>query len=128
MYGDTPLESRPSEDQRERLQDFLIEVMALSRKYGMVIATELEGSPPVVFDVHADTIVGIDFGYVVDEDKNNKVVAYQCADSILDGVWIVEQDDGSLVQQRYWKRDPRSAADGPPAQAGDGPRGIRSSS
>lgn len=106
MYGDTPMESRPSDDQRERLQDFLVEVMALSRKYGMVIATEQNGEPPVVFDTKNDTIVGIGFGYVLDEERQNVVTEYWCEDSILDGVWIVEREDGTLVEQRYWHRDP----------------------
>jgi hypothetical protein len=103
MYRDTPLEAQPTEDQRERLQDFLVEVMALSRKYGMVIASDKSGEPPVVIDIHSDSIVGIDFFYVVDEQRNNLVTEYWCEDSILDGVWIVEEADGSLTEQRYWR-------------------------
>lgn len=97
------MENHPTDDQRARLQDFLIEVMHASRRYGMLIATAKNDEPPVVIDVERGTIVGIDFEYITDEENDNLVKSYWCESSILDGVWIVEADDGSLVEQRYWK-------------------------
>lgn len=108
MWGQAPLESQPTEEQRTRLQDFLAEVMLASRRYGMVIDRHDATVAPTIVDIAADTIVGLDLKYVVNAD--GKIVSYDCDDSILDGVWPVERGDGSLVEQRYWNHDPSGRA------------------
>ena len=108
-FNDLPMESRPSQDQRERLLDFLVESMALARKYQMLIATvrdaELDVTIPAIVDLNAQTIVGIDLTYVQDPNSG-RIRAYLPKDSVLDDVWIVEQDDGTFVEQRYWSGEP----------------------
>ncbi len=90
MYGETfELELRPDEDQRERLRDFLSELMLISRKYGILIETHHRGEQPMLVDLHTDTVVGIDLAYRVHGDF---VRSYECDMAIYDGVWPVVND------------------------------------
>lgn len=99
------LEMRPSADQKQRLEDFLTELMAITRRYGMLITAEPVTGEPVILDIDSDTIVGVDFFFAVDETNHNRVLMYTCESSILDGVWLVEADDGTWQQQRYSPHD-----------------------
>lgn len=89
------LESGPTPDQQERLEDFLNELTMLSRKYGMILDAYGDLDPPVVRDVHTGTIVGLQVTYFVDPLEPEKIIAYDCLGaSILDGVWLVDTPNG----------------------------------
>lgn len=99
------LESRPSAEQKQRLQDFLLEMLVLSRRYGMLVTQDPNTGNTVVVDTDNETVVGIDFFFATDAKNDHRVLMYTCESSILDGVWVVESDDGSWTQQRYSRHD-----------------------
>lgn len=89
------LEGRPTREQQLRLEDFLSELMFLSRKYGLLIDTYGDLESPVVRDLTTGTIVGLRLVYFVDPQDPSKVVSYDFdGASILDGIWMVDTPTG----------------------------------
>jgi hypothetical protein len=95
-YTDTlDLENRPTPAQQEALEDFLNELMLISRKYGMLIDSYGDFETPVIRDVAKGTIVGLHLAYFVDPHEPSTILSYDCSGaSILDGVWLVDTSDG----------------------------------
>lgn len=89
-----PLESRPTDDQKHRLEDWLSELKAICRKYGLILDTE-DGELRII-DVRRGTTIGIGLAWLA---EGPKITAYDCAGSILDGVWLVDTDDGPVEQR-----------------------------
>lgn len=98
-----PLEGRPSVDQRERLEDFLDELTLICRRYNLLLDGYVEGETIQVLDLDSGNVVGLNLLYTVQE-RTGKVVAYDCEHSILDGVWLVDAEDGPVEQHTLVER------------------------
>lgn len=98
-YGeDLALEGNPTRAQQRRLDDFLSELMLISRKYQLVIDSYVGYEVPVVRDVESGTVVGLQLAYHVDVQHPTHVVSYDFAGgSILDGVWLVDTPQGPVA-------------------------------
>lgn len=92
------LEGAPTDDQKERLEDFLSELMLLSRKYKILLSDEHETTQ--LLDVRTMTLIGLGLVFWTAPGEPRRVVSYTPADSILDGTWLVDTEDGPLEQQQ----------------------------
>ena len=90
------LEGNPGDDQKERLEDFLSELNHITRKYGILLLDESELS--YLFDVWANSIIGVGLAHFAAPDNPKRIVGYVPADSILDGTWLVDGPDGPVEQ------------------------------
>lgn len=98
MPDDLPLEGAPTYEQHARLSDFLTELMAISRRYGMVINAYHEDGAPSVVDVTRGTTVGMHLNYFLDAHGDG-IAGYDFnVASILDGVWQVDTPQGPRDQ------------------------------
>lgn len=89
-----PLEGTPQDRQKELLEDFLTELGFLSRRYGLALVDDHETVQ--LIDVASQSIIGV--GLVHDVDLAGRLRGYLAADSILDGVWLVDSADGPVEQ------------------------------
>lgn len=102
------LEGHPSDDQKERLEDFLTELMCITRKYGILL---MDGEETVeLLDLQSGTYLGIGLAFFTAPRDAARIVGYVPSDSILDGTWLVDGVDGPieqrLVQNVFPVRDP----------------------
>lgn len=107
-----PLEGHPSDDQKERLEDWLSELMLICRRYGLVLDTD--DADTRVVDVWSNTVIGVGLQYIVADDRDQpKIHSYDCAGSILDGAWLVDTPEGPQEQRAV--SSPFPHRDRPPA-------------
>lgn len=99
------LEGNPSDEQKSRLEDWLVELKFICRNYQLLLDTD-EGDVRIV-DLLSNTTIGIGLTSLLNDD--GLITDYDCTGSILDGVWLVEGPAG-LVEQRsiapVWTRRP----------------------
>lgn len=104
--ADIELEGRPDDGQKERLEDFLSELMLITRKYGILL---VDGHETLQFlDVREQSrLVGVGLvGFTSTKDPD-RVLMYVPADSILDGSWLVDTDSGPVEQRAVMNVFPR---------------------
>lgn len=99
------LEGTPVDDQKERLEDFFTELMLLTRKYQILLSDEHETVQ--IIDMPSGNLVGVGITYWTAVDDDRKVIEYTPADSILDGVWLVDTVDGPQEQHQVGSVFPR---------------------
>ncbi len=100
------MEGNPTEAQKSRLQDFLVELMLLCRQYNLLLDTY--DADTRVIDLGTNTIVGIGLDYIVLEVDGEQIITnYECDGSILDGVWLVDTDSGPREQRELGRAHPR---------------------
>lgn len=95
-----PLETNPSGGQQIRLGAWLHEVARACRRNAIRLVN-IDGEMGMV-DMINDTLIGV--GLVTFEDDDGNVRQVECDGSILDGVWLVENEHGETVEQRSLKR------------------------
>lgn len=95
MTEDLDVESTPTDDQKERLENFLTELMLLSRKYRILLMDEAETVE--ILDVPSQHVIGVGLGWFIDDGR---VKEYVPVDSILDGAWPMEVGD-AVTEQRF---------------------------
>lgn len=95
-----PLEVRPSEAQQVRLDAFLHELARACRRQAIRVVER--GGELHIIDVLSGHLIGV--GLETYEGENGLITSIQCDGSILDGVWLIETDDGRLVEQRELAR------------------------
>lgn len=93
---DFTLEGAPGDDQKERLEDFLSELMLLTRKYRILLADEHETLQ--ILDMPTGNLIGLGLVNWTAPSDDLRVLAYEPADSILDGTWLVDTPDGPVEQ------------------------------
>jgi hypothetical protein len=101
MYGmSEDFEHNPDHETKTRLDDFLYELRALSKRYGIVFDGNVDGAENALIDARTDKIVGYNLGHVLLEGAEvPTVIGYDCEASIQDGSWLVLDDKGDLVEQ-----------------------------
>lgn len=91
------IETNPRPEQRRRLEDFIVELSIISRRYNMLLRTE--SSEIVVTDMITEKVVAIDVFWMFENPQETGAKkyrgAYLVSDSILDGVWEVDTPDGA---------------------------------
>ena len=95
-----PLEGRPTDGQKERLEDWLSELKLICHKYGFLLDTQ-DGDTRVI-DLDRQTVVGMGLFYLVNGEM---ITAYEVESSILDGTWPVDTPSGPREQRfvgRVW--------------------------
>lgn len=91
------LEGHPADEQKHRLEDFLSELMLISRKYGILLVDHHETLQ--FLDLrNRSRLIGMGLVGFTDAIAPDKVLLYLPADSILDGAWEVDTDMGSVEQ------------------------------
>lgn len=100
------LEGRPTDEQKDRLENFLSELMLITRKYGMLLVDDHE-----TLQLHdlrnGNHLVGVGLvGFTSAQDPNH-VLMYVPADSILDGTWLIDTDKGPVEQHAVTNVFPR---------------------
>lgn len=86
-----------------RLWRWLQDLKILSRRHGLTLDMDDEqGGELRVIDLRARTIVGVGIVPQLDDrgSEGLSLRVIDCAGSILDGSWLVEQD-GKLIEQRH---------------------------
>lgn len=99
------LEGAPTDPQKERLEDFLTELMLLSRRYGILLRDEHETTE--FLDLASGNLIGLGIAHFTAPGNDRHVLAYLAADSILDGTWLVDTEDGPVEQWRVMNVFPR---------------------
>jgi hypothetical protein len=102
------MEGHPSDEQKNRLEDWLTELMLISRKY-RIVATCESGDIRLI-DVNTDTV--IELGILPLLDTDGRVTAMDCTGSILDGVWLVDTPTGAAEQRSVGPVWPHRSAHG----------------
>lgn len=92
------LEGAPTDDQKERLESFLVELMLLSRKYQILLHDREETAE--LLDIRTGRLIGMGLAWFTAPDDDCKVLDYVPVDSILDGTWLMDVDEG-FVEQRH---------------------------
>ncbi len=108
---DYTVEGAPDDDQKERLEDFLFELMLVCKRHGVHL---IDADAAVeLIDSGRGTIIGL--GLFADVDAEDCLKRYLPHHSILDGVWPVDSPDGvteqRFVQNTYPRRDPETFRD-----------------
>jgi hypothetical protein len=104
------LEGTPTDDQKERLEDWLQEMKLICRKYSLALTSEDE--EVVVLDLASGNVVGIGIVPLTSGDPPY-ITAFDCAGSILDGVWQVDTPEGPRDQHLVTNVWPRRSPPGP---------------
>lgn len=105
FVGDLNLERRPTPEQKERLEDFLWQLKALSREYEVLVDGYVAVEAPVLRDARSGTVLGLALSYFVGRDSG-VVTGYDCVGgSILDGSWLVDTPDGEREQRHVDGRE-----------------------
>lgn len=91
------LESAPTVAQKQRLSDWLGELMVICQRYR--IALECEDGE--LIDTDSGTVIGVGVAYLIGTDASgvDVITAYDCTGSILDGVWLVDTATGPTEQR-----------------------------
>lgn len=96
---DFALEGNPDDDQKNRLEDFLTELMLLTRRYNVLLLDQEETVQ--ILDLRRQcNLVGVGIVAFTEPGDDSKVVSYMAADSILDGAWLVDTDGGPVEQRQ----------------------------
>lgn len=100
---DVKLEDAPLDDQMERLEDLLTELKILTSRYKIALINTPDGL--MFLDLATQHVIGIDLvAYTRAVGEAQLIDRYDCAHSILDGVWLVLGEDGDeageMVEQR----------------------------
>lgn len=88
------VESTPTDDQKERLEDFLTELGLITRKYRIYLRSTSESL--LIVDAERDTVLGVDLVMWL---NGGHFHAYDIEDSILDGIWMIDTPDGPQEQR-----------------------------
>lgn len=92
------LENWPNASQCIRLGRFLEDLAALCTSQRLVLAVE-DGELRIV-DLERDSVIGIGLDHQLSGRWRHHIDSYNCEGSILDGVWLVENGNGDLVEQQ----------------------------
>jgi hypothetical protein len=85
MDEDLHLEGAPDDDQTQRLEDFLSELMLIARKYQILL---LDPEEDVQFiDLRTHHLIGLGLMFFTPRYRSDTVVAAMAVNSILDGAW-----------------------------------------
>ena len=91
-------ETNPTDDQKHRLRDWLIELAIISQKYGIHWSETDLGL--IIRDQLTGTIIGSGLElFTAIKDGVDRIIAIEISDSILDGVWLVDGPDGPVEQR-----------------------------
>jgi hypothetical protein len=102
------LEGRPDDDQKDRLEHFLAELMLITGKYGILL---VDGHETTEFhDLPSGKLIGVGLVGFTKPSNPDKILMYVPADSILDGAWLVDTDDGAVPQCEVMNVFPRRDA------------------
>jgi hypothetical protein len=88
------VESSPTNEQKERLEDFLSELALITRKYRIYLQSCHESL--LLIDAERDTVLGVDLTLWL---KQGLFVGYDVEDSILDGIWMIDTPEGPQEQR-----------------------------
>lgn len=91
------LEGAPTDDQKERLEDFLTELTLLVRKYRIVLLDVDSGVE--IHDLNSEHLIGLGLSCWTAPGDRRRVREYTPVDSILDGVWPVDTPTGHTEQR-----------------------------
>lgn len=103
------VEAAPEDDQKNRLEEFLAELMLMTRKYMILLC---DGHETLEFvDLRNGNLIGVGLVGFTDRSDPDRIMSYVPADSILDGVWLVDTADGPREQHLVGPVFPRQAGD-----------------
>lgn len=107
------LEGEPTDEQKHRLEDWLSELKIICRRYRILLDTE--DTDTRLIDLERQTVIGIGVTYLTaDRGGRRRITGYDVSDSILDGVWPIDTDEG-VEQQRHggrvWPTHPHEPKD-----------------
>lgn len=91
------LEGAPTDEQKERLDNWLSELKIICRQYGLLLDTD-DGDTRIV-DLYAHTIIGVGLTYLTTGNSHDTITAYDCSGSILDGSWLIDTRAGPIEQR-----------------------------
>jgi hypothetical protein len=102
------VEGAPTDDQKNRLEGFLAELMLISRRYRILLNDPGEGVE--LLDLSTQHVIGLGLDWFTASSDETRITGYVPTDSILDGVWPVDGPDGVTeqrhVQNVFPRRDP----------------------
>ncbi len=98
------VEGQPQDDQKERLENFLSELMLISRRYRILLRDNDECTQ--LLDMNTGNLIGLGLAWFTGEDPHH-ILSYVPVDSILDGTWLVEGPDGPIEQRTLQNVFPR---------------------
>lgn len=105
--ADFEIEGWPDDDQRDRLEHFLSELMLITRKYGILL---VDGHETTEFhDLRSGHLIGVGLVGFTKPSNPDKILMYVPADSILDGAWLVDTKNGPVEQHKIMNVFPRRA-------------------
>ncbi len=87
----------PTDGQKDRLEDFLTELMLLTRKYRILLCDLSETLE--ILDMPTGDVIGLGLAHFIAPDDETVVRGYVPVDSILDGAWPVEGPEGPVEQR-----------------------------
>lgn len=96
-FADAPLEKVPTDDQKERLEDWLQELKLICAKYQMLPDTD-SGEVRII-DLKTGHVIGFGLCHLRDRERPEWIRALDLDGSILDGVWLVDTGDGEREQR-----------------------------
>lgn len=97
MSEELTVEGVPTDDQKDRLEDFLAELRFITGKYQILLVDSDDSVQ--IRDVTTGHLIGL--GLV------RLAGAYLPVDSILDGAWMVDSVNGPVEQHRVMNVYPR---------------------
>lgn len=101
-----PLEGKPTDEQKQRLEDWLTELKIICRRYRILLDTDDDWVH--IVDMDAATTIGIGLTYLsATRDGRERITHYDCTGSILDGVWLVDTPTGPAEQRHVASVWPR---------------------
>ncbi len=93
-----PLEGRPSDEQKHRLEDWLTELKIICRRYRILLDTD--SGETALIDLERMHTIGIGVTSLIEDvPGSNRITSYDCTGSILDGVWLVDTPAGHQEQR-----------------------------
>lgn len=108
LQPDVVLEGQPDDDQKDRLEHFLAELMLITRMYRILL---IDGHETLEFhDLRSGHLIGVGLVGFTKPANPNQILMYVPADSILDGAWEVDTDDGPVEQHKVTHVFPRRDA------------------
>lgn len=95
---DLEVEGRPTDEQKERLQDFLTELKLLTRRYKILLVDQDESVQ--LLDLRGGGhLIGVGIVPFTVPGDDARIIDYEAADSILDGAWLVDTANGPAEQR-----------------------------
>jgi hypothetical protein len=93
-----PPEGAPSDDQKNRLENWLTELFIIARSYGLILDVDDDGELRLV-DLHTNTVIGYGLKYLTATNDPSVITAYDVQNSILDGAWPIDTPTGPQEQR-----------------------------